>query len=446
MLLPPGATKGTGLLAALHEMGYSPRNVVAIGDGENDRSLFEQSELSVAVSNAKAEIKEIADIVLEKPNGAGVRSFIDRLIASDLPMHITREKKLITLGKRMNGSDLIVHPDSLLNNRIGIFGSSGSGKSWLGGLLAEELLHLQYQICIIDPEGDYRNLRAFSHTLLLGGSEEIPPPGSFISTLAEYSDVSLVLDLSTYDHPQKCRYVYELLKTLFNLRDRKGIPHWFLIDEAQYFCAADQGPIRDLLLEQSDVGGIALVSYQPSLISPEVMATLDSWMITKMSNPGEMAVLRTYMNDEELYLLDDQQFSNMTTSEVYISSKNGIGNSGMINFSGKQRVLPHIRHLHKYLRAPLPDDKRFYFKQNGKQLSASSLWDFCKMVTQVSPKVLKYHLDEGHFEKWIQEVLHDEELARRLRKIKNRALDGAFLVNALHLTLSSRFTELEQLI
>ena len=161
MLLPPGATKGTGLLAALHEMGYSPRNVIAIGDGENDRSLFEQSELSVAVGNAKPEIKEIADIVLEKPNGAGVRAFIDRLIASDLPKHISREKKLITLGKRMDGSDLIIHPDSLLNNRIGIFGSSGSGKSWLGGLLAEELLHLQYQICIIDPEGDYRNLRAF---------------------------------------------------------------------------------------------------------------------------------------------------------------------------------------------------------------------------------------------------------------------------------------------
>jgi hypothetical protein len=38
MLLPPGATKGTGLRYALTELGYSLHNVVACGDAENDRS------------------------------------------------------------------------------------------------------------------------------------------------------------------------------------------------------------------------------------------------------------------------------------------------------------------------------------------------------------------------------------------------------------------------
>src|SRR5690606_34039182 len=64
MVLPPGATKGTGLRFALHEMGYSPHNVVACGDAENDRSLFEVAEFSAAVANATPEIRELADWVL----------------------------------------------------------------------------------------------------------------------------------------------------------------------------------------------------------------------------------------------------------------------------------------------------------------------------------------------------------------------------------------------
>ena len=54
MVLPLGATKGTGLAYALHELGYSPHNVAACGDAENDRSLFEVAEYAAAVANAPA--------------------------------------------------------------------------------------------------------------------------------------------------------------------------------------------------------------------------------------------------------------------------------------------------------------------------------------------------------------------------------------------------------
>ncbi|MBK8504408.1 MAG: HAD family phosphatase [Saprospiraceae bacterium] len=75
MILPPGATKGTGLMVALRELGYSVHNVMAFGDAENDRSLFDKAELAVAVQNADPGIKELADIVLDKENGKGVREF-----------------------------------------------------------------------------------------------------------------------------------------------------------------------------------------------------------------------------------------------------------------------------------------------------------------------------------------------------------------------------------
>jgi hydroxymethylpyrimidine pyrophosphatase-like HAD family hydrolase/CheY-like chemotaxis protein len=80
MVLPPGAAKGTGLRHALHELGYSARNVVACGDAENDRSLFQMVELGAAVANALPDTRALADVVVPEAHGAGARSLIAELI------------------------------------------------------------------------------------------------------------------------------------------------------------------------------------------------------------------------------------------------------------------------------------------------------------------------------------------------------------------------------
>ncbi|MEZ5194080.1 MAG: HAD hydrolase family protein [Nocardioides sp.] len=52
MILPAGVTKGAALVAALHELGLSPHNAVAVGDAENDLSLLRSAEVGAAVANA----------------------------------------------------------------------------------------------------------------------------------------------------------------------------------------------------------------------------------------------------------------------------------------------------------------------------------------------------------------------------------------------------------
>jgi hydroxymethylpyrimidine pyrophosphatase-like HAD family hydrolase len=44
MVLPPGVNKATGLVAALHALGISPRNVVGVGDAENDHAFLDTRE------------------------------------------------------------------------------------------------------------------------------------------------------------------------------------------------------------------------------------------------------------------------------------------------------------------------------------------------------------------------------------------------------------------
>lgn len=454
MVLPPGATKGTGLMVALRELGYSIHNVIAFGDAENDRSLFDKAEMAVAVQNADPGIRELADILLDEPNGRGVSNFLEGMInGEELPVVKCRDARKIRLGKIANGDDMVLDPLSLTIKNAGIFGSSGSGKSWLAGLIAEKLLRLEYQICIVDPEGDYRGLKAFPNTILLGGAESLPPHSAEVSTLLEYSDMSLVLDLSLYTHKEKVTYVEDLMTTLFSLRERRGKPHWFLIDEAHYFCHNGESAVAKMWSERMSGGGFALLSYRPVEIASEILKNLDHIMVTHLNDDNQGEMIWKLVRERAFEPVKGDHLQSLTDRQVYFFIKEGIDHcqlkQGVVEIESTRRQVPHIRHLHKYLRAPLPDHKQFHFdlRQSGMPIpNASSMYDFMRILPEVPPDILAYHLSRGDFEVWVRSTLHDEDLARRIRKIANRQLEKNQLNRALFDAVSSRYTELESLI
>jgi len=76
--------KATGLKAALQELGLSARNVVGVGDAENDQAFLALCECSVAVDNALDTLKEHVDWVTSEGHGDGTVQLIQALIATDL--------------------------------------------------------------------------------------------------------------------------------------------------------------------------------------------------------------------------------------------------------------------------------------------------------------------------------------------------------------------------
>ena len=83
MVLPASVDKATGLRAALDELALSPRDVVGIGDAENDEAFLSMCGCGVAVANALDSLKARADHVTTEADGAGVREVIAGLIAED---------------------------------------------------------------------------------------------------------------------------------------------------------------------------------------------------------------------------------------------------------------------------------------------------------------------------------------------------------------------------
>jgi hypothetical protein len=94
-------------------------------------------------------------------------------------------------------------------------------------------------------------------------------------------------------------------------------------------------------------------------------------------------------------------------------------------------------------------EKAFYFFTsigNYTGVSASSLKEFMERINEVNVKSLDFHIHRGDFEKWISEVLQDEELAMEIRKLQKFNLTGDVLRNQLYVTVSRHFKRLTGLL
>jgi len=92
MVLPSGVNKATGLAALLDEAGFTPDQVVGVGDAENDHAFLEACGIGVAVANSLPMLKERADFVTSAARGDGVAELIDMILADDLA-HIVPHRR-----------------------------------------------------------------------------------------------------------------------------------------------------------------------------------------------------------------------------------------------------------------------------------------------------------------------------------------------------------------
>lgn len=76
-----GVNKGTALEFIANELGIDIKQVIAIGDSENDISMIAKAGLGVAMGNSMGIVKDAADVVLDKSNkDHGVADMINKFI------------------------------------------------------------------------------------------------------------------------------------------------------------------------------------------------------------------------------------------------------------------------------------------------------------------------------------------------------------------------------
>ncbi|PYU26455.1 MAG: phosphoglycolate phosphatase [Acidobacteria bacterium] len=412
MVLPSGVNKGTGLLAALSEMCLSHHNVVAIGDAENDHALLSACECGIAVFNALQTLRERADLTSGAADGKGVEEIIDRLLLDDLRGVRNRlQRQPIVLGTAADGTNVSI--DSCDASLI-IAGPSSSGKSTtLIGLL-KRLTQSEFQVCLIDPEGDYSHVEDI---VTLGGSER-PPNVMEIFQILNNPKSSLTVNLLGLPLADRPLFFAALLPKLQELRAKTGRPHWIILNEAHQLLPRESGQA---------------ITFIPQSLTGVILITVHVEAVLEAALNSMTGIIAVGASPEETV----HQFSNAVgvPPPIYSPLPNRPGDvfvwlldrpCGPLAVRVQPPTSEIGRDRRKYAEGKLVPETSFFFRGPAGKLNlrAHNLSMFIQIAEGVDDETWLHHLRRGDYSQWIREVIQDQALANEVREIEKDGKQG----------------------
>jgi hydroxymethylpyrimidine pyrophosphatase-like HAD family hydrolase len=410
MVLPSGVNKSTGLREALRNLRLSPHNAIGIGDAENDHDLLDTCELGVAVEWGSESLKARADEILQ---GHGPEAVARWMTDAAQQPRLTPDRvgrRQLVLGHDLSGKSVAL---DVRGRNLLVIGDPKSGKSWIAGLLCEQLILHRYSLCIIDPEGEYSGLEVLPGVVVLRGSRDCPTPRS-LHTALKYPDVNVVLDLSRMPHASKWSYIQTVLPALAELRYRYGTPHRIVLDEAHHFL--NDTAVNHLI--DFELAGYTLITYQPSRLHPAVLAASEAVITTRLTDARERNALTRWCTNPD----EQDSIARLELGQAAILPTVSEAAGKLKVFRASGRMAPHVRHQHKYLDVPVPCDRAFVFTLNmmptGKR--ATNLREMVDVVEAEPMERLSGHVSRNDFSRWIADVFGDDALASELHEIEEQ--------------------------
>jgi hydroxymethylpyrimidine pyrophosphatase-like HAD family hydrolase len=411
MTLPQGVSKATGLEQMLRTIRRSARNTLAIGDAENDHELLRLAEVGAAVEWGSAALRAVADTVVPGAGPPAVGDYIYLAAQAGVLPAPPRSRRRLRLGYTDDGREFSL---GIKGRNVLIAGETMSGKSWVAGLLCEQLILHGYCVCVIDPEGDYRSLEALPGVVAVGGDDPPPLPRELLKAL-RYPDRSLVIDLSRCTQDEKIEYIRTVLPMLNEIRRKTGLPHRIFVDEAHYFL--DEASAPELLdLEHN---GYTFVTCWASRLPAALLQSAEVMLVTRESNPEEVEALRSWC--PKCHNVDNEGWASLarlaTAQAVALPITEEAGGR-LTQFTLGSRLTPHVRHREKYVDVPVSEARAFVFAGPGPRARriARTLREFILEVGRT--RDVSGYLERGDFSRWMGDVFGDHALAAELRDIE----------------------------
>ena len=200
-----------------------------------------------------------------------------------------------------------------------ILAKKGSGKTYLGMVLAEEFLTspgLGVPVVIVDPTGVWYGLRSMADgspssfpVLTLGGEYGDLPlvhtqGGQAALLVQDIRPQSVILDLSLMVPVEQHEFVADFVLKLFMLSVRS--PLHMIIDEADEFAPQSLQGTRHQRRSLEEIDrfvrrgrkkglGTTLISQRPAVVNKNVLSQIDSLFLLNMVSPGDLAAVDDWL-------------------------------------------------------------------------------------------------------------------------------------------------------
>jgi phosphoglycolate phosphatase (TIGR01487 family) len=394
MVLPSGINKRSGLKVALDSLGISEHNVVGVGDAENDHAFLAFCECSVAVANAHPAVKDTADLVTSAERGAGVNELIELILNDELAEPFGKTRSVPVGHDGQTEISIPAYGSNLL-----VAGASGSGKSTFVAGFLEILFERRYQVCLIDPEGDYQG---FPGTIPSGDEKHEASIEEVLQTLRQPKS-QLVLNLMGTAVADRPLFFEKLLPRLVEMRRQIGRPHWIVVDEAHHMLApGGAAPINPL----GELKNVILVTVHPDQIEPVLLKSISAVFAV---GPEPEKVLETFASAAGIAVPNHNPLSAQPGQVLCWFPASGEVHRLDIHFSQAERR----RHMRNYARGELGEDRSFYFRGPEQKLNlrAHNLTLFVQLAEGVDDETWLYHLKRHDYSKWFRDRIKDEGLA-----------------------------------
>ena len=230
-----------------------------------------------------------------------------------------------------------------------VTGDAKSGKSWVAGLLCEQLILHGYCVCAIDPEGDYSSLEALPGVTVLGGDDPPPTPRELLRAL-RYPDRSVVIDLSRLPHDDEAALHPRSLAGAERAAapDRPAAPH---PARRSALLPARRRTHRNCSTSSERLYGRHLLRLTAA---PGPARRHRVMIVTCESNPAEMEALRARcagcgeIDAPRLAMLGHLKVGQAVA--LPITEETG---GELRLFTIAPRLTPHVRHREKYVDVPV---------------------------------------------------------------------------------------------
>jgi len=191
--------------------------------------------------------------------------------------------------------DVNLDAQSVVTGRGCVIGQSGSGKSYLVGVIVEELCRNGLPFLIVDTEGEYRSLKSMFDAIWVGEDKkaDVGTDIDFAHLFEESMEnrVPVILDVSDVVNKTAC--VYRALETLYGVEEEKRSPYLVIMEESDKFCPQvvrqKINPVEEISVRGRKRGiGLLVATQRPANISKNVLAQCSYGFVGKLSIDNDL--------------------------------------------------------------------------------------------------------------------------------------------------------------